>query len=65
MLKRPKIVSSQPGEVINWEEGAHSNKAFRKGLNLLPVGYNCVRIAPPLNMISIILFDVTKAVDGD
>lgn len=50
MLKGPEIVSSQPGEVINWEEGAHSNKAFRKGLSLLPVGYNCVRIAPLLNI---------------
>lgn len=47
-------------------------EAFRKGLILLPVGYNCVRIAPPLNISKElldegldILFGAIKAVEGD
>jgi len=46
-------------------------EAFKRGLILLPVGYNCVRIAPPLNISRElldkgldILFDAIKTVES-
>ena len=48
-----------------------SVEAFKKGLILLPVGTNCIRIAPPLNISQElldkgldILFDAIKAVES-
>lgn len=49
-----------------------SIEAFKRGLILLPVGTNCIRIAPPLNIPQElldkgldILFDAIKKVEGD